>query len=479
MGGSAWDADDEEFHLDIWDKSMMRKSAIRMVFSSIWLGIFAVVAVTFGILSTKEQRRGPVFFIQCISFPLAITYNLQEVIIAFHRFVGTFALPDESIEYETYLRVHVLDISLEHFIPLISDLAVLCKIRSFYPHPLYSFRQQTLILLPFICLLIPRLGLSIANTYAVYRSESSVEWSPDKSFPGILGFDWVPMLRATSQAEYGLQATYCAGSAIILLYKSLSFTNLRSAQLRRDLIQRRLRFFVEALLMTFIPPFAFSIAAASVLDCPATEYCYYREMAGSVVNTSVLFGLLATTWSSIRVKHDSEISSLSCRSKYDTSAFNYDDESGQFASELDIISTRIGSKAKMQQITNKKNQQQQQQRSIGGGKDDSFYLPENKDSEHRLYDLNSTFRENNNHSTTLHQRQSSIVQKFQPNTTVVDLSNSPIIHQQFLSTSSPHQTPFHDHDSDTDHQFSWTDDVTTKEGTSTDVKVRQVVARAL
>lgn len=469
MGGSAWDADDEEFHLDVWDKSMMRKSAIRMVFSSIWLGIFAAVAVTFGILSTREQRRGPVFFIQCISFPLAITYNLQEVIIAFHRFIGTFALPEESIQYETYLRVHVLDISLEHFIPLISDLAVLCKIRSFYPHPLYSFRQQSLILLPFICLLIPRLGLSIANTYAVYRSESSVEWSSDKSFPGILGFDWVPMLRATSQAEYGLQAVYCAGSAIILLYKSLSFTNLRSAQLRRDLVQRRLRFFVEALLMTFIPPFAFSIAAASVLDCPATEYCYYREMAGSVVNTSVLFGLLATTWSSIRVKHDSEISSLSCRSKYDTSAFNYDDESGQFASELDTISTRFGSKAKSQQSTIKKQQQQQQSQK---GKDDPIHL-----DDQRIYDLSPTYREN----TTLHQRQSSIVQKYQSSTSIVDMTDSPVLHHQlsanqFLSTSN--QTTFHDHDSDTDNHFSWTDDVT-KEGTSTDVKVRQVVARAL
>ncbi|PWN37518.1 uncharacterized protein FA14DRAFT_152896 [Meira miltonrushii] len=466
MGGSAWNADDEEFHLDIWDKSMMRKSAIRMVFSSVWLGIFAAVAITFGILSTREQRRGPVFFIQCISFPLAITYNLQEAIIGFHRFTGTFAFPDESIHYETYLRVHVLDISLEHFIPLISDLAVLCKIRSFYPHPLYSFRQQTLILLPFVSLLIPRLGLSIANTYAVYRSESSVEWSPDKSFPGILGFNWVPMLRATSQAEYGLQAVYCAGSAIILLYKSLSFTNLRSAQLRRDLVRRRLRFFVEALLMTFIPPFVFSIAAASVLDCPATKYCYYREMAGSVVNTSVLFGLLATTWSSIRVKHDSEISSLSCKSKYDTSAFNYDDESGQFASELDTISTRFGSKAKMQQTTSKKSQQQK-------GKDDSFHLPEPKDE--RIYDLTPTFREHNN---TLHQRQSSIVHNYQSES-VVDMIDSSILHQQlsvsqFLSTSS--QTPFHDHDSDIDHQFSWTND---KEGTSTDVKVRQVVARAL
>lgn len=302
--GSAWDAVDETFHLDNWDYQMLRKCLLRILFCSSWLGLFVAVAVTFAVLSTEKQRRGPVFVVQCISFPLAIVYNLQETIISYHRFVGTFAKPGQHVDFTNYVNVLAADLALEHFIPLIADLALLFKIRSFFPRPVYSYRRQMLMLAPLVALWIPRLGLGIANTYFIYKLESTVSLQPHRAYPAVVGVEWIRPTFITGQVEYGLGAVYSLYAACVLLYKARRFSKMHSSQLRRHVLQRRIRFFIEASLMSFIPPVGFSIAAICVMNVPSNKYAYYREMSGSIVNTSVLFGLLATSWSSIRLSNE-------------------------------------------------------------------------------------------------------------------------------------------------------------------------------
>lgn len=171
-------------------------------------------------------------------------------------------------------------------------------------------------LCPLVLLLCPRIALTVVAAYAIWHMETDVAFVPGQTYPVDMGFRWVPLVQASNQAEFTIQAFYCLYAALLLLYKAAQFTLCFGSPLARRGVRQKMRFFCEALLMTFIPPVAFAIAAAGTLQCSSDHYCYYREMTGTLLNTSVLFGLLATSWSSIRARHaatpdDTELASPS------------------------------------------------------------------------------------------------------------------------------------------------------------------------
>ena len=61
-----------------------------------------------------------------------------------------------------------------------------------------------------------------------------------------------------------------------------------------------MRFFAEALLMCCVPPIFLNIAAPIQLMRTTPTYSYFREIGTLLVNVTVVFSILATSWSSIR-----------------------------------------------------------------------------------------------------------------------------------------------------------------------------------
>ena len=121
----------------------------------------------------------------------------------------------------------------------------------------------------------------------------------------------------------------------------------------------------------------------------------------------------------------------------------------------------------------KKSKSQKQSRQDNQINQTPLHSLNNKDQ--KKMDHPPSFREKGN----LHQRQSSLKRRSEESLSIADGNQLPAIHR---STSTDRVNVnnlayFREPDSKMDHQLSWTDELT-KEGASSEIKIREVVARA-
>lgn len=186
--------------------------------------------------------------------------------------------------------VQVTCLSLEHWIPLIADSALIFKILSFYPPRIYSTKARIIRLAPPVVLLLPRLIIVSYSTYVVFKlySETTVRQGL------VLQYMRRSVMRQfvlVATLDFALQAAFCFMASCALLYKTIEFY-LNLKQMAAKTIKRKLRFFMvgsiwcrcfqrkfstdlqvcysyipqEATFMTFIPPLALSIACAVLVN---------------------------------------------------------------------------------------------------------------------------------------------------------------------------------------------------------------------
>lgn len=124
-----------------------------------------------------------------------------------------------------------------------------------------------------------------------YAYDAMLLWDPPQwSYNGY---------SATTTLELSMGILYCIGASSLLLFKAYSLARTRISINNRKRVRARMQFFAEAILMCCIPPIFLNVAAPVQL-IGFTRYAYYLETETLLVNTSVIFSILGTSWSNIR-----------------------------------------------------------------------------------------------------------------------------------------------------------------------------------
>lgn len=156
---------------------------------------------------------------------------------------------------------------MEHWIPLISDVAIIFKVIGFYPSQLYSSRSRILRLTPPIFLLLSRTALICYLTYisnVIYTQASSLSGQVKQVF----SLDLLDIFVYIATTIFATQAAFCLYASCFLIYKICQFYfNLKQQHDGggKAVIRKKSRLFVEITCMTFIPPFFLSILCAVFL----------------------------------------------------------------------------------------------------------------------------------------------------------------------------------------------------------------------
>lgn len=93
---SLFNTTDQTFHVNRSDAFIVKAAMRRTTFSSVWSGVLFTLVIALVLLSTKQQRRGAIFYIQCVAFPLAITYNALCILYAYWEQQNIFIEPGEE-----------------------------------------------------------------------------------------------------------------------------------------------------------------------------------------------------------------------------------------------------------------------------------------------------------------------------------------------------------------------------------------------
>lgn len=120
--------------------------------------------------------------------------------------------------------------------------------------------------------------------------------------------------KATVILELSMGSLFCIIASAILLFKAHQLANARIVSHNKAKINTRMRFFAEALLMCCIPPTLLNIAAPVQLMKTPPSYLFFREIGSLLVNMTVIFNILATSWSSIRTDWSNNQSPIGERS---------------------------------------------------------------------------------------------------------------------------------------------------------------------
>lgn len=152
---------------------------------------------------------------------------------------------------------------MEHWIPLVSDIAIIFKIIGFYPLQLYTTKGRILRLTPPAFLLIARAALICYLTYVanmLYTQASSLSGQVKQ----VISLDLLDMFVYIGTAIFATEAAFCLYASGLLIFKICQFyMNLK--QQDGTAIRRKSRLFIEITCMTFIPPLFLSIACAVLL----------------------------------------------------------------------------------------------------------------------------------------------------------------------------------------------------------------------
>jgi hypothetical protein len=92
---SLYNSTDATFHINATDREFINDNLEVLCSASIWLGILLTLFVSLILLSTKVQRRGPIFWLQTAAFFLALVYNILNQLQTFWEYDILLKLPQD------------------------------------------------------------------------------------------------------------------------------------------------------------------------------------------------------------------------------------------------------------------------------------------------------------------------------------------------------------------------------------------------
>lgn len=271
------------------------------LFNTTWLGILATVAIALVLLSTPQQRRGPVFTLQCVAFPMALTNALLVTLCVVLNAKSLFTSKNMT---NTLVPIECAQKAFEAFTPLVCDATLIFKVLAFYPvSPIPSpsgrrgiLRQRWIPVAPLLVVGLARIVTCTLVTYYYYQYDYLASNTP----PEITAAKGRTYHRS-AMAEFILQIIYCGYASALLFRKIYLFAQRRQMRKRKGtaLLQRRLRYLIESLAMTFILPVIAQIVAAVAAQSGKGVVLYIASLTN--VYLSTLLSVLATSWSTIRL----------------------------------------------------------------------------------------------------------------------------------------------------------------------------------
>lgn len=313
MLGTFWNESDQTFQIDEMSTYFFYVVCWRMIYFGFWAGLFLVVFILHIFLTSPNRRKTSIYHLHMIILPITIIFNIDQIVFWYKSFIYAWLKPGQDLGSKDAVNYLVISNELLiHILPLLAESTLLLQIASFFPRPLYSIRFRFGIFAPFALLLTTRLTLSITSATFVIRAWNSTYTIPSAPFPVIKFTDWLEKARITALIEYILGMVYCLFASTFLLYKAYNFVH-SSKLSHRPPIERKLRFLTEAIFMCFLPPAALTIAGVSTRlkhsSSMGKPLYQQQRITSGLVNISVLFALLATTWSSVRTFADEKIAS--------------------------------------------------------------------------------------------------------------------------------------------------------------------------
>jgi len=343
---------DEHFHIDPIEVYDLHKCVWRLVCNSTWLGTFSIAFILFILLSTRRQRRSILFSIQTGLIILTIVYNSTALANADLRFKIAWIKEENRNKYWNFARLDVANLSLEHWITILADGSLLFHIiPTFFPSKQFNKKQQFVYLFPFLIIMAARIALTISNSYFSWMTQKDIEWVPNRSSPLPYGTRWMGAMENTSKAEYILAGTYNIFISAFLLFKAYTISEAKSqidSKFLRpiyptEILFKSAKFVQEAVLMCYTLPIVFRFVVVGLLSCSNNKYCYDRELSLTVINTSVICSIFATTWSSIKpirskdeIKKERENAHQDMNPAYKSFAFSCGDDA-QAGSNADTL----------------------------------------------------------------------------------------------------------------------------------------------
>ncbi|KAK0519131.1 hypothetical protein OC842_007549 [Tilletia horrida] len=273
-----------------------------------FFGCLIPVSLAYALFSTKRMRRLPIFWMQGLALAMAFLYTFLE--LAYLR--NSFRIPRGRAPYgNPWYEEGQAAACFRLLVPLVSDIAIVMKVSAFYPSHVGRHGKRLLIIGFPSLLLVARLVTQVL-TWVAYSKPT------------------VPYLTQALTAEITMQVVGNCFCSILLLRKTFDLARNKHLTTRRA--QRRLAHLIEALLMTFLPAIIVQVSLMIVqfIDIANTNNgnfnqptissfqaaIYRAETYCQQVNVivSVLFGLLATLWSSIRTRSE-DLSGLGSESR--------------------------------------------------------------------------------------------------------------------------------------------------------------------
>ncbi|UZJ55284.1 hypothetical protein CBS101457_004604 [Exobasidium rhododendri] len=293
----------EMYTFDSADINQIRNAVFLIGYHMIFLGILCTLSVILILFSTKTQRRRFLLSLQLFSMSIVLAIEIMFVVYMFREIANIIYHrgPDDPAVTSLENLGVVLD-TLVVWAPLVSDSVLIYRVYDIHSPALKPRRiQRYLPIIPLLVILVARIGLFGAAVYQDWLSSLN-NW--DQETGAALFHEWLKLRLA----EWVLQIIYCSYAFAMMMRQIIRLTH-RSKLLKRSSSSQtrsRLRFFVEALLMTFFIPLVLQIGAL-ISMC-----IYYTEPDSQTVSTiwnrftqlnyifSAIFGILATSWSTIR-----------------------------------------------------------------------------------------------------------------------------------------------------------------------------------
>lgn len=299
------------------EEALVRSIDLTTAIGSSMFTFVLCVELLYLLFSTSAARRSLLFLINTFSFLLAAVYFIllaNRATLMIQVLVGGDA--SRNVDLATHITVHTF---LSLFAPLVAESTLTFKLIAFYPSWHASRIKRLAIIGPYVIILLVRLAASFVVLWATVKTDIE----PAKK--GVDLFDYT----AYNEGQIVRLVDSClqlAGSAYVsFLFLRRSFLYHRRTQLSVSSsfasnstsppVKRRLRFFVESVCMTFIPPVCLHVIIVTTLnyDTRRSESALTWAIAFNVA-FSYAFSILATSWSTIRETRSSATTSKSSSS---------------------------------------------------------------------------------------------------------------------------------------------------------------------
>jgi hypothetical protein len=213
------------------------------LFNTTWLGILATIAIALVLLSTPQQRRGPVFTLQCVAFPMALTNALLVTVCVVLNAKQLFTNNNMT---NTLVPIECAQKAFEAFTPLVCDATLIFKVLAFYPvSPIPSpsgkrgiLRQRWIPVAPLLVIGLARIVTCTLVTYYYYQYDYLAANTP----PEITAAKGQTYHRS-AMAEFVLQIIYCSYASALLFRKIYLFAQTNAKAKRNSFTTKKASLF--------------------------------------------------------------------------------------------------------------------------------------------------------------------------------------------------------------------------------------------